>query len=91
MSPEPETARCWFVYLAQCGDGTLYAGITTDLAARLHAHNAGKGAAYTRGRGPVALVYHESFPDRSSALKREAMIKRMSRAEKLGLRNPDTM
>lgn len=85
MSPEPECSSSWFVYLARCGDGTLYAGITNDLAARLDAHNRGKGAAYTRSRLPVALVYSEAAGDRSAALRREAEIKRMSRAAKLGL------
>jgi putative endonuclease len=80
--------KAWFVYLARCGDGSLYAGITTDLADRLAAHNAGQGAAYTRGRGPVALVYQERVTDRSAALKREAAIKRLSRAAKLRLIRP---
>lgn len=84
MSPEPETPT-WVVYLARCGDGSLYTGITNDLAARLESHNAGKGAAYTRSRLPVALVYSETVEDRSAALKREAQIKRLSRAGKLKL------
>ena len=75
----------YYVYLLRCGDGTLYAGFTNDLARRLAAHNAGKGAKYTRSRLPVELVYWENFPNKSSALKREYAIKRLSRAEKLSL------
>ena len=85
MSPEPESSGRWFVYLARCGDGSLYTGVTNDLAGRMEAHNRGKGAAYTRGRLPVALVYSEPAGDRSQALRREAEIKRMDRRRKLGL------
>ena len=85
MSPKPERSASWFVYLARCGDGSLYTGITRDLGARLKAHNSGKGAAYTRGRLPVTLVYSETAEDRSAALQREAAIKRLSRAAKLRL------
>ncbi len=70
------------VYLLRCADGTLYCGWTTDMEARLEAHNAGKGAKYTRSRRPVALVYTEEYEDRHEALSREWHIKRMSRAEK---------
>jgi predicted GIY-YIG superfamily endonuclease len=73
------------VYLLRCGDGTLYCGYTTDLEARLAEHRAGRGARYTRGRGPLELVYSERFPDRSSALRREAELKRQPRAHKLRL------
>ena len=75
----------YYVYLLRCGDGTLYAGFTNDLARRLAVHNAGRGAKYTRSRLPVELVYWENFPNKSSALKREYAIKRLSRAEKLSL------
>ena len=85
MSPEPESSRTWCVYLARCGDGSLYTGITNDLQARLEAHNAGKGAAYTRGRLPVWLIWSETATDRSAALRREAAIKRLSRSGKLQL------
>ena len=77
--------RPWFVYLVRCGDGTLYAGITTDLDARREAHNAGRGAAYTRSRLPVEMVFVEQMGDRSAALRREAAIKKLSRSEKLRL------
>ena len=75
----------WYVYILRCGDGTLYTGMTDDVERRLAAHRAGRGAKYTRGRGPLELVYRETLPDRSSALRREARIKRLPRAEKLAL------
>ena len=75
----------YFVYLLRCGDGTLYTGCTNDLRRRLAVHNAGKGGKYTRSRLPVSLVYWESLPDKSSALRRESAIKRLSRAQKLSL------
>ena len=73
------------VYILRCGDGTLYTGCTNDLTRRLKAHQSGKGAKYTRARLPVELVYQEPAPDKSQALRREAAIKRLSRAEKLAL------
>jgi putative endonuclease len=85
MSPEPEDPGGWFVYLARCGDGSLYTGITNDLETRFEAHNKGKGAAYTRGRLPIVLIYSEAVPDRAAALRREAEIKRLSRLKKLEL------
>ena len=72
----------WYVYILRCGDGTLYTGISDDVARRLAAHRSGKGAKYTRGRGPLELVYTEQLPDKSAALRREAAIKRLKRAEK---------
>jgi len=78
----------WYVYLLRCGDGTLYAGSTNDVEARLAAHRSGKGARYTRGRGPLAVVHCESHPDRAAALRRESAIKRMPRAAKLTLSRP---
>jgi putative endonuclease len=75
----------WTVYLARCRDGTLYTGITTDPERRLAEHNAGTGAAYTRCRLPVALVYWEVVVDRASALRREHAIKRLTRAGKEAL------
>ena len=75
----------WTVYILQCRDGTLYTGITDNLPRRLAAHNGGKGATYTRGRGPVVLVHQESCPDRSAALRRERAIKALSRSQKLAL------
>ena len=72
----------WFVYMLRCGDQTLYTGITDDVPKRLAAHRAGKGAKYTRGRGPLEVVYLEELPDKSAALKREYAIKRLRREEK---------
>ncbi len=79
------TEKPYWVYILLCADGTLYTGITDDVPRRAAAHNAGKGAKYTRGRGPVTVVYREGCPDKSAALRREAAIKKMSRAEKLAL------
>ena len=73
----------WYVYMLLCGDGTLYTGITDDVQRRLAVHRAGKGAKYTRGRGPLELAYTEELPDKSTALKREIEIKKLSRPEKL--------
>ena len=75
----------YLVYILRCGDGSLYTGITNDLPRRLAAHSSGRGARYTRGRGPVELIYREPCPDKSAALRREQQIKALSRAEKLRL------
>ena len=76
----------WFVYMLRCADGTLYTGSTNDVDARLHAHNFLKtGAKYTRARRPLELVYREELDSRGLAQKREAEIKKMSKAEKLYL------
>ena len=73
----------WVVYMLRCADGSLYTGITNDLARRLAAHRAGTASRYTRSRRPVRLVYRERRRSRSAALKREAAIKRLPRAAKL--------
>jgi predicted GIY-YIG superfamily endonuclease len=75
----------WFVYLLRCGDGSLYCGITDDVSRRLEAQRTGKGAKYTRGRGPLELVHTEECESYSAALKREAAIKKLKRPEKLAL------
>jgi predicted GIY-YIG superfamily endonuclease len=75
----------WFVYLLRCADGTLYTGITKDLARRTRQHNDGTASRYTRSRRPVKLVYHESPCSQSLALKREAAIKKLTRKQKLGM------
>jgi predicted GIY-YIG superfamily endonuclease len=75
----------WYLYILRCGDGTLYTGITTDVEARLAQHRCGKGAKYTRGRGPLELVYSEECGTHSDALKRELAIKSLSREEKQNL------
>jgi putative endonuclease len=79
---ETAVASRWWVYLLKCRDGSLYTGITTDVAARVATHSAGEGARYTRSRLPVELVYSERVADRSAALRREAAIKRLSAADK---------
>ena len=75
--------KVWTVYILECGDGTLYTGITDDLERRLRAHSQGKGAKYTRGRGPLKLRYREEMPGKGAALKREYDIKRMKKNEKM--------
>lgn len=75
----------WYLYILRCGDGTLYTGITTDVEKRFAQHCSGKGAKYTRGRGPLELVYREECDDHSQALKREWEIKKLSRQEKMRL------
>ena len=77
--------RPWSVYILRCADGTLYTGVTTDVQHRLNVHQSGKGAKYTRGRGPLELVYREECLDKGAALKRELAIKALSRDEKLKL------
>jgi len=75
----------WLVYLLRCADGTLYTGITTDLERRLAAHNAGKGAKYTRARLPVTLVWSEPAADESAAKRREHAVRSLGREDKLRL------
>jgi len=75
----------WLVYIVRCADGSLYTGITNDLAARLKKHNAGTGAKYTRARRPVALVWSEKKSSERAARRREASIKGLTRLEKLRL------
>ena len=77
--------RSWVLYILECGDGTLYTGITDDLPRRLKAHESGKGAKYTRGRGPLKLRYQESCESHSAALRREIAVKRLTREGKLAL------
>ena len=71
-----------YCYIVECADGSYYTGWTTDPVRRVKAHNAGRGARYTRVRGPVRLVYVEEQPDRSSAMKRERAIKALPREKK---------
>lgn len=72
----------WYLYILRCGDDSLYTGITTDVERRFKTHCQGKGAKYTRGRGPLALVYRETCGSHSQALKRELEIKALPRQEK---------
>jgi putative endonuclease len=78
-------SRTWNVYLVRCADGTLYCGIAVDVAARLTAHDAGRGARYTRGRGPLELLAVRRCRDHGLALRIEHAVKRLPRAEKLAL------
>ncbi len=71
-----------YVYILRCADGSLYTGWTTNLTERVHMHSSGKGAKYTRSHLPVTLIYHETFLDKSTALKREVEIKKMTRSQK---------
>lgn len=74
-----------FVYMLRCKDGSLYTGWTNDLEHRLAMHSSGCGAKYTRGRGPLELVYSEELPDKEAALRRECAIKKLRREQKLAL------
>lgn len=81
-APAPDKRRGPCVYILQCRDGTLYTGWTSDFQKRLAVHNRGKGAKYTRGRLPVTPVYLEYLPDKVTATRREAAIKKLTRAKK---------
>jgi len=78
----PAAGRPWFLYLIECADGSIYTGITTDVAARYAAHAEGKGARYTRAHPPARLLGWEAHPDRSAASKAEYRIKRLTAAAK---------
>lgn len=73
----------WYLYILQCGDGTLYTGITTDVEKRLEVHRSGKGAKYTRGRAPLELVYQEECGIHGDALRRELAVKKLTKEQKL--------
>ncbi|WP_306591840.1 GIY-YIG nuclease family protein [Geothrix sp. 21YS21S-4] len=88
MTGTPDGAAAWTVYLLRCGDGTLYCGIALDVAARLALHREGKGAKYTRGRGPLELAYWETCGSKAEALRRERALKRLPREAKLRLCGP---
>jgi predicted GIY-YIG superfamily endonuclease len=74
--------KVWLLYILRCGDGSLYTGIAVDVQARLAMHRSGKGAKYTRGRGPLELVYTEVCGSHSDALKRELAVKALPIEEK---------
>ena len=74
-----------YVYIVRCADDSLYTGWALDVAKRVQAHNCGRGARYTRDRGPVVLVYTEELPTRADAMRRELAIKHYPRAKKLAL------
>ena len=71
-----------FVYMVRCTDGTLYTGWSTDPAARLRAHQSGKGAKYTRAHGAAALAYVDKCADHRAAMRREAALKKLPKAQK---------
>ncbi|MDD3531054.1 MAG: GIY-YIG nuclease family protein [Candidatus Pacebacteria bacterium] len=75
----------YFVYLLECGDGSLYTGVTTDVARRFEEHQKGIGSRFTRARGAKRIVYTEEHPSRSAAQKREVETKRLPRGRKLDL------
>lgn len=85
MAEKPLTEKTWYLYILRCGDGSLYTGITTDIPRRLRAHRRGTGAKYTRGRGPLELMYQECCGTHSQALRRELEVKSLRRAEKQAL------
>ena len=85
MPSSLEVKAGWHVYVILCSDGSLYTGITTDVARRFRQHGSGQGARYFRGRQPREVVYQESGHTRSSAARREAEIKRMTRAGKAAM------
>ena len=89
MSTKPESESKlpeWYVYIIKASDDSLYTGVTTDVQRRFNEHCSGdKGARYFRGRKPLEVVYTETHPDRGSALRREAVIKKLTRVGKLEL------
>lgn len=85
MADDPGDVTRYFCYMVRCANGAFYTGWTTDPLRRVAAHNAGRGARYTRMHGPVALVYVEEVTDHVAALKREVQIKRMGHARKAAL------
>ena len=74
-----------YTYILSCADGSLYTGWTNDLEKRLATHQSGKGSKYTKAHLPVELAYHEAFPTKEEAMRREFAIKKLSRREKLKL------
>jgi len=84
----PSRAEAWFVYLARCADGSLYTGIARDVAARIAAHDAGKGAKYTRGRGPLEVCAVRRCSSKGDALRLELAVKALDRPAKESLIGP---
>lgn len=72
-----------YFYVLECADGSYYAGYTNDLEKRLAAHNAGKGAKYTRAKGPVQMIHHEGFESKPDAMKAEYAFKQLTKAKKV--------
>lgn len=71
-----------YTYMLKCKDGTYYIGYTNDLEKRIKAHNEGKGAKYTKGRGPVELIYYEEYEEKTIAMRREWEMKKLTRTQK---------
>lgn len=85
MEAEEKIEKKWYLYMLLCGDDTLYTGITDDVEKRLSKHREGKGAKYTRGRGPLKLVYQCACENHSQALQLEYKMKKLTRQQKLEL------
>ena len=79
---DPRRGEAWFVYIARCNDGSLYTGIARDVLLRIAAHNAGRGARYTRGRGPLAVCAQRRCTSKGDALRLELAVKRLPRSDK---------
>lgn len=77
ISPSP-----WYVYIVRCGDNSFYTGLTNNIRRRLNQHNTNRGAAYTKGRGPITLIHLEPFATHQEAARREIAIKKLTRAQK---------
>ena len=75
----------WFMYILECQDGSFYTGVTNDIQRRFQEHKSGKGGHYTKSFGVNALIYQESYPTKSEALRREIQIKGWTRRKKLAL------
>lgn len=77
--------KLYYIYMLRCKDGSIYTGYTDNIYKRIEKHRIGKGAKYTRGRGPFELVHYESFLTKEEAMQREAAIKKLSKEAKLNL------
>lgn len=82
LTQEATKAETWFVYIARCNDGSLYTGIARDVLSRIAAHNAGRGARYTRGRGPLSVCAQRRCASKGDALRLELAVKRLPRPDK---------
>lgn len=91
MAKPSSTHETWFVYIARCADGSLYTGIARDVTARIAAHDAGRGARYTRGRGPLRLCAVRRCRGKGRALSLELAIKRLPRTAKEALLAPGVL
>lgn len=82
LTRESTKPEVWFVYIARCNDGSLYTGIARDVLLRIAAHNAGRGARYTRGRGPLSVCAQRRCTSKGDALRLELAVKRLPRPDK---------